>query len=75
MYRSGSLFIYEGYIATSYITIVGVILKLVERHKQTTIDIKRQHWRKKRRRGGVENTIPLRPIRTENEVIVFIILS
>ena len=52
MYRSGSLFIYEGYIATSYITIVGVILKLVERHKQTTIDIKRQHWRKKRRRGG-----------------------
>ena len=29
------------------------ILKLVERHKQTTIDIKRHEWRKKR---GVENT-------------------
>ena len=49
---------------------------LVERHKQTTIDIKRHHWRKK---GGGRKYIyiPLRkavrPIRTENEFIVFII--
>ena len=40
----------------SYITIVDVILKLVERHKQTTIDIKRQHWHTKKGGGGVENT-------------------
>jgi len=46
-FLSENLFVCEGYIATSYITIVNVILKLVERHKQTTIDIKRQHWRKK----------------------------
>ena len=46
-FLSGSLFVYEGYLATSYVTIVDFILKLVERHKQTTIDIKRQHWRKK----------------------------
>ena len=45
---------HDGYIATSYVTIVNVILKLVERHKQTSIDIKRQHWRKQR--GGAENT-------------------
>ena len=51
--RIGGLFVYEGYITTSYVTIVDVILKLGERHKQTTIDIKRHEWRKKR---GVENT-------------------
>jgi hypothetical protein len=52
IFLSGSLFVYEGFIATSYITIVGIILKLVECHKQTTIDIKRQHWQKKR--GGIK---------------------
>jgi hypothetical protein len=41
---------HEGYIATSYVTIVNVIIKLVERHKQTSIDIKRQQWGKER--GG-----------------------
>ena len=53
-FLNGNLFVYEGYIATSYVIIVNGTLKVVERHKQTTIDIKRQHWGKKG--GRVENT-------------------
>ena len=52
-FLSGNWFVCEGYIATSYVIIVDVILKLVERHKPTTIDTKGQHWRK--RKGGGRN--------------------